>query len=88
MTKTEEGLALIDNGMTVRQAARQVDMSESALHSAVKRRKDAEMAERGICPACGRTVKDLSSLQLLHESVLQKLDHTAKEHAGTERGET
>ena len=62
MTKTDQGLALVAQGLSVRQAARKVDMSESALHTAVKRRRDDESRAAGICPCCNRP---LDSTKLL-----------------------
>lgn len=51
-TDTSKALALIDSGLTVRQAAREVDISESAVHAAVKRRNAERLKEQGICPCC------------------------------------
>lgn len=54
-TKTDRALEMIDKqGMTVRQAARKADISESALHSALKRRKAEQLKDQGICPCCGQ----------------------------------
>ena len=55
-TKTDAALKLIDAGKTVREAARAVDVSESAIHAAVKRRKEKEVAAQGICPCCGQKI--------------------------------
>ena len=54
-TKTEQAIKLIEEqGMKVRQAARQVDVSESALHAAMKKRKAQAM---GVCECCGQPLK-------------------------------
>ena len=50
-TKTEQALALVAQGKTVRQAARLVDVSESAVHSALKKQK---AQKTGVCPCCGQ----------------------------------
>jgi hypothetical protein len=54
VTKTEQALILVDSGKTVRQAAREVDISESALHSAIKKRR-AQIT----CPCCDSRVEKL-----------------------------
>ncbi len=50
-TKTEEALKLLAEGKTVREAARIVDISESALHSALKKSRAT-----AVCPCCGSKV--------------------------------
>jgi transposase-like protein len=62
MTNTERALQLIDAGKTVRQAAREVDISESALHAAVKKRKAEQLKEQGICPCCHQSLPDKQPL--------------------------
>jgi hypothetical protein len=51
-TDTAKALALIAAGKTVRQAAREVDISESAVHAALRKSKATEQ-----CPCCGSMVE-------------------------------
>jgi transposase len=56
MTKTEHAVKLVrEEGMTVRQAARQVDVSETTVHAAIKK-LDAQ--EKGLCPCCGQKMPE------------------------------
>lgn len=56
MTKTESAIALIKGqGMTVRQAARAVDVSESAVHAALKKQR---LRQEGICSCCGQKLPE------------------------------
>jgi predicted DNA-binding protein (UPF0251 family) len=59
MNKTDQAIELIEKeGLTVRQAARKIDISESAVHAAVKKRK----AEKtGTCPCCGQKLPEKSN---------------------------
>ena len=52
-SKTQIAVALVDGGMSVRQAARQVDLSETAIRTAIKNR---EAKASGACPSCGGPV--------------------------------
>ncbi len=53
-TKTQQAIELVRQGSTVRQAARAVDVSESAVHAALRK---AKAADSGICPCCGQAIK-------------------------------
>ncbi len=68
-TKTEQALALIAEGQSVRQAARAVDVSESAVHAAVKRQKATVT-----CPCCDAKV---ASLQIPEQMAKQIRDWRA-----------
>ena len=50
-SKTMEALALVDQGLTRYAAAKQVGISESAVHRAWHRRQG-----RNICPACNQII--------------------------------
>lgn len=56
MTKTEQAIKLVEEGMTVRKAAREVDVSESAVHAAIKRKRAEQLAASGVCPCCGQMI--------------------------------
>lgn len=54
VSKTMQALALVlDEGMTVYAAAKQVGVHESAVHRAIKRREGKE-----ICPHCNQVIRD------------------------------
>lgn len=54
VSKTMQALALVlDEGMTVYAAAKQVGVHESAVHRAIKRREG-----RDICPHCNQVIRD------------------------------
>jgi hypothetical protein len=54
LSKTMQALALVlDDGMTVYAAAKQVGVHESAVHRAIKRREG-----RDICPHCNQVIRD------------------------------
>ena len=54
VSKTMQALALVlDEGMTVYAAAKQVGVHESAVHRAIKRREGKE-----ICPHCNPVIRD------------------------------
>ena len=49
-SKTQQALSLLDKGKTVREVARIVDLSESAVRFADKKRR---ASAAGLCPTCG-----------------------------------
>lgn len=54
VSKTMQALALVlDEGMTVYAAAKQVGVHESAVHRAIKRREGKD-----ICPHCNQVIRD------------------------------
>ena len=54
LSKTMQALALVlDEGMTVYAAAKQVGVHESAVHRAIKRREGKD-----ICPHCNQVIRD------------------------------
>ena len=53
LSKTQAALALVDEGQTVRQAARTVDVSEAAVYRAIKERA---ASRTGFCSKCGGLV--------------------------------
>lgn len=68
-SKTEQAVELIEKeGLTVRQAARKVDVSESAVHSAIKRRDAEKQKAKGICPCCGQALPLDTDKALTHNS--------------------
>jgi hypothetical protein len=56
-SKTMQALALVDQGLSRYAAAKQVGISESAVHRAFHRRKD-----KPICPCCNQVVPDAFSI--------------------------
>lgn len=54
MSKTQDAMALVDQGMAPYAAARQVEMSPNTLYVALKRRREKETQEA--CPCCGSLV--------------------------------
>lgn len=54
-SKTEAALALIEQGRSVRAAAREVDVSEAAVHAALKKQR---AKEQGVCPCCGQPLPE------------------------------
>lgn len=54
LSKTMQALAMVlDEGLTVYAAAKQVGVHESAVHRAIKRREG-----RDICPHCNQVIRD------------------------------
>ena len=87
MSKTQSAVAMVRAGMTIRQAARDLDVSEQAIRREIKR-QDAESV--GICHCCGASLKapkDMTDLELTVARVLQALDYTAKNSDGLEKRE-
>lgn len=54
MSKTQEAMALVDQGMTPYAAAKQVGLSANALYVALKKRREKQGVEP--CPCCGTLV--------------------------------
>lgn len=67
-TKTATALGYVDGGMDVRQAARKADVSESAVHSALRRRS---AKEDGTCLNCGQEINAVSKERLRIIDALQ-----------------
>lgn len=55
-SKTMQALELVDQGMTRYAAAKQIGISESAVHRAFYRRKD-----RPVCPACNQIIRQFDA---------------------------
>lgn len=53
LSKTQQGLKLVAEGVPVRQAAEQAGIAESTLRMAIGRTKG-----RNICPCCGQVVRE------------------------------
>lgn len=53
ISKTMQAVRRVQAGETVREAARALDISESAIYAQIKREKD-----RPHCPCCGQVVKE------------------------------
>lgn len=53
ISKTMQAVRRVQAGETVREAARALDISESAIYAQIKREKD-----RPRCPCCGQVVKE------------------------------
>lgn len=54
MSKTQEALALVNQGMTAFAAAKQVGLSANTLYVALKRQREKQGIEA--CPCCGTLV--------------------------------
>lgn len=54
-SKTEQALALVDLGARPAEAARKLEISESAVYAAIKKRKTKAL---GRCNCCGAPVGD------------------------------
>lgn len=54
MSKTQEALALVNQGMTPFAAAKQVGLSANTLYVALKRQREKQGIEA--CPCCGSLV--------------------------------
>lgn len=52
LSKTQQALALVKDGMSVREAARQVDITEPTVYIALGRQK-----EKQLCPCCNQIVR-------------------------------
>lgn len=52
LSKTQQALALVKDGMSVREAARQVGVTEPTIYIAIGRNKDKQQ-----CPCCGQVVR-------------------------------
>jgi len=79
VSRTEQALALVDSGMKVREAARKVDISESAVHAAVKRKK-AEAA--GGCLSCGQPT---DAAKAERQRIIVALEATIAKTEGADR---
>ena len=57
-SKTQQAIADHDAGLTVAQAARKHEISETAVYAALKRRDKKQAKEAGLqsCPCCGTLV--------------------------------
>ena len=89
-TKLERAMALYDSGTNAHAAAVQAELPPQHLYVALKKRKDADMKAKGICPCCGASLKapkDMADLELTVARVLQALDYTAKNSEGIEKRE-
>ena len=77
MSKTQDAVAMVMAGTSIRQAARELDVSEQAIRREIKR-QDSERA--GICPCCGKPLAQADRLSqavtALENSIAagQKLD--------------
>lgn len=58
MSKTQRALALVDQGKSVREAAREAGISEPTLYAALKRIREQSEAGKERCPCCGQVVRD------------------------------
>lgn len=54
MTKTDEAMALVDQGMPAYAAAKEKEISPNTLYVALARRRKKQA---GLCPSCGRPMK-------------------------------
>ncbi len=54
MSKTQEAIALVNQGMTPFAAAKQVGLSANTLYVALKRQRERQSVEA--CPCCGSLV--------------------------------
>lgn len=55
MSKTQEAIALVNQGMTPFAAAKQVGLSANTLYVALKKQRGKQNAET--CPCCGQVVR-------------------------------
>lgn len=53
LSKTQQALALVREGMSVREAARQVGVTEPTIYIAIGRQK-----EKRLCPCCKQIVRE------------------------------
>lgn len=60
MSKTQEAIALVHQGMSPFAAAKQVGLSANTLYVALKRLREKEAQQKGIvpCPCCGSMVQE------------------------------
>lgn len=79
ITKTELAVSLVEQGKTVRQAAREADVSETAVHSALKKRR---AAEAGVCPTCGQA-HDAAAKE--RQRIIAALQNTIQQTEGAEK---
>ncbi len=56
MSKTQEAIALVNQGMTPFAAAKQVGLSANTLYVALKRQREKQGIEA--CPCCGQVVRE------------------------------
>ena len=58
MSKTQKALTLVDQGVTVREAAKEAGIAEPTLYAALKRLKEQNAAGKERCPCCGQVVRE------------------------------
>lgn len=58
MSKTQKALALVSEGKTVREAAKEAGITEPTLYAALKRIKEQDQAGKERCPCCGQVVRE------------------------------
>jgi hypothetical protein len=75
MSKTQQALALLKDGKSVREAATEAGIKEPTLYAAIKRQKDQGAAGKEWCPCCGQVVRDGFSIDT---SVLRKTNNKRK----------
>ena len=56
LSKTMQALHLVDQGMKVREAAKQIGVSEQAVYTAKKRQADSVALGKVRCPCCNSLV--------------------------------
>ena len=56
MSKTEQALKLIEQGMTPYAAAKEIGITPTTVYNAMKRQEAAKAAGKVPCPCCGSTV--------------------------------
>jgi predicted transcriptional regulator len=64
MSKTKEAIKLVEQGMTVYAACKQLGLSRSAVSRAIARKE--ENKDR-LCPCCGQVVRDQEMLEKIKE---------------------
>lgn len=58
MSRTEQALKLIEEGITPYAAAKQIGITPTTVYAAKRRQEAARAAGKVSCPCCGTTVPD------------------------------
>jgi hypothetical protein len=57
LSKTQQAVNLVMEGMRPYAAARQVGLPSNAIYTAVKRMRDKQIKASGICPCCRQKIE-------------------------------